>query len=290
MATRARRGKLLVDGASLRDLRVKLDITQEAFAADVTSWASSIGRPIEITQSKMSDIENNVPSERKVIDPVADYVFDRYKLDIRLPNSKNEGSLGVGGPAEQQTSGVRFFNSFSERDPATHSVEALIVKAKRRIIISGIALFYLPKWRQKQVLDAAERGVRVALIVAKKTPATQSLYAPYVSDKVSFAARGYAYLKPFRSLLSKKAMRNLGCYTTSYLITHSIGVYDQSIYISELCLVDDKGLNPSYAVEPGSSLHPQFEREAYRFLASAKPLFGSPLVERLFPEAKSRKK
>jgi transcriptional regulator with XRE-family HTH domain len=280
MMNRAPRGKI-ANGALLRELRIKQEMSQEALAGDVTAWASSSGRSIEITQSKISDIEKNVRSEQKYIDAVADYVFQKHNVDIRMPNERPAN----GGPLAE----FRFYDNFFERRRANCDVPKLIVKAEDRIIISGISLFYLSKYCEKEVIDAAERGVTIALIVGEKTPATRVLYAPYVSDERSFADPGYEYLKRFRTALSAKAARTLGCYSAKHLITHSIGVYDQSIYVSELCLVDNKGLNPSYSMQVESPLYALFENEAYRLLAAAKPLFGSPPVGKLFQEAQRRR-
>jgi hypothetical protein len=93
------------------------------------------------------------------------------------------------------------------------------------------------------------------------------------------------HLARLREELPKSIRDRLGCYATGFLITHSTGLYDQTIYVSELMIAKHRGPTPSYCVSPGSSLFEVFKAETFTMLRGAEPLFGSSGPLELFPEA-----
>ena len=155
-----------------------------------------------------------------------------------------------------------FWNNVQDREGDDIDVTRLIKRAKFDIFLSGITLNYVIESQAELIRTAIkERGVRVLMVIAsdsKNSGRTYKRYTRNIDERLPQSHRNYC---DFVSTLTPEEAGRIDIRETALLITHSIGMYDKEIYISEFCLDVDSRLVPSYCLTESDSAYRIFVQE-----------------------------
>jgi hypothetical protein len=173
------------------------------------------------------------------------------------------------------TQAVLYWHTIPDRQRDGVDARSLIGRSVRRVFISGITLFYLARYCRTELKDAAGRGVQTELVIAENSPesvARYARYSPEIKDNLPAAHRRYhALAKKFQS----EGLPPLTVWCTSIPLTHSIGLYDDAIYVSEFCIDAESPRAPSFCVPAGTPSYRVFIAEIRVLLRESVPLIGS---------------
>jgi hypothetical protein len=176
---------------------------------------------------------------------------------------------------------VIFWHTFRERDADGKGVGNLIAAACERVVISGATLHQLVLRFEDDILAALERGVLMGIIRSRLTPDLRSLYEPYGRfDPRSLSTTGELYSKLCRKL-SESQKKRFCLFETDLLLTHSIGLYDQELFVAEFVMHQHSEHSPSYMPPLHSSTHGVLLSEIFMLLTTAHPLFGDAQTDLL---------
>lgn len=177
----------------------------------------------------------------------------------------------------QQSAEVAFWHNLAERRSSGEEVPSLIGRSRNRVFISGIALNYVAQNCKVQIAEALERGVLVEIVLATQSEVSIARYARFTSlQSATLPLLDLAYERYEQLVveLSTRQRLNFGVYSTEAPMSHSIGLYDETLYISEFCLDADASDVPSYRIPKDAPSFGIFLKEIRLILSEARPIFG----------------
>ena len=149
---------------------------------------------------------------------------------------------------------VRFWHTVADRQRHSTDVRALVETSKKRVIITGISLAYIGRHCAQELRAALARDVLVGIAIANRRPdllAYYARYSPLVKRNLPTAHRLYADFH--RGLTEPQSRRFCLCHVNIPL-THSIGLYDDEMFINEFCLDMDSSKLPDLCCQASVSL------------------------------------
>lgn len=176
---------------------------------------------------------------------------------------------------------VRFWHSVGEREAHGRDVRALLSGAQRRVIITGIELHYVVKYCANELQSALSRGRLVGIVIAKATPRNITFYGRYSRGVDKTLAATHDLYRGFAESLDKRQSECFALYHTDVALTHSIGLYDDAVYVSEFCIDCPSSLCPSFSPPPESKSHSLFISELKEILKGSPCVHGSGHVKLL---------
>jgi hypothetical protein len=175
---------------------------------------------------------------------------------------------------------VEFWHSDIERQAKNKDVRGMISSVKRQLFISGISLRYIVDRCKKELTEALDRGARVEIVIAANDEQMIEFYSrfsKFAKDNIVYAHKAY---QDFFNALPDERKPLMKVYGTTIPLTHSIGFYDDLIFVSELCLFSYAPYVPSYCLTPASSSYKVFKNEMEILLSGSNIIVGDkPKIE-----------
>jgi hypothetical protein len=169
---------------------------------------------------------------------------------------------------------VVFWRSFRDRDADGNGVGNLISNAKKCIIVSGVTPHQLVHRFEEDIRGALKGNVLVGIIRSRLTPDLCRLYEPYARvDPTALSTTAELYIKLYNKL-SESQKEYFGFFETDILLTHSIGLYDKRVFLSEFIMHQHSEHCPSCLLPYASCTCNQLLSELLALLESARVLFG----------------
>ena len=150
---------------------------------------------------------------------------------------------------------VRFWQTIAERQRVDLDVRGLIAGAKQSIAISGITLGYVITKCHLELLAALRRGVSVRMVIAAQDSIHLPFYERYSNAPTKRLPSIVHSYNTFSKKLQPDERQRLKVAGTKAPIAHSIGIYDNVIYLSQLCLDVDSSNATSYCIEAHMTAH-----------------------------------
>jgi hypothetical protein len=201
--------------------------------------------------------------------------------ELELPNLDNVPSGDQPSPTHRHggAADVVFWSNFHDRKANNKGVEDLIKSANKRVIITG-ALLNEVAWQIDEIKSALSKvEVLVGLIMA--TPKTLERYAPYSKFLKQTYEGTFARYEDFCSSLSASERKRFALCYTDKLQTHSIGLYDNQLYVSEFCINQRSVDCPSFSTSAGSETYAKFLSEVQFLLNNSRCYSGKGLPKLL---------
>jgi hypothetical protein len=170
---------------------------------------------------------------------------------------------------------VRFWHSVADREAHRRDVRALVSGSARRVIITGIELNYIIKYCANELQTALSGGTLIGIVIAKSTPRNIAFYTRYSRGVAKTLVATHDMYSEFAKSLDKRQSECFALYHTDIALTHSIGLYDDAVYVSEFCIDCPSSLCPSFSPPPGSRSHSLFISELKEILKGSLSVHGS---------------
>ncbi len=122
---------------------------------------------------------------------------------------------------------------------------------------------------------ALSRGTLIGIVIAKATRKNLEFYARYSRDIDQTLPTTHGMYRTFAAALDRKQSECFALYHTDIPLTHSIGLYDNAIYVSELCIDHSSSNCPSFSPPPESKSHSLFIAELKQLLKESRLIDGS---------------
>ncbi len=177
--------------------------------------------------------------------------------------------------ADGSASDVHFWHSVADREAHGRDVRALVTGAQRRVIITGIGLHYIVKYCGNELQAALSGGRLIGIVITKATPRNIAFYARYSRGVDKTIVGTHGMYTEFARSLDKRQLECFALYHTDLALTHSIGLYDDAVYVSEFCINSPSSLCPSFSPPPGSRSHSLFISELKEILRGSICAHGS---------------
>jgi hypothetical protein len=176
---------------------------------------------------------------------------------------------------------VSFWHTFHDRGADGKGVHDLIGGAGHRIVVTGGSLGQII-WRFKtRIRQALSRGVLVGLVMATPVPEVLKYYLRYSESLRKLSPLTQALYRTFcRSLSASQRERVAVCHTNIPL-THSIGLYDDQLFVSDFCIDVPAEECPSFSALAGSHAFYVYLSEVHTLLTTSRCVFGSGAEELL---------
>lgn len=168
-----------------------------------------------------------------------------------------------------------FWDSVRARHDLGLDARSVMGSVQQRIFLSGITLNYIVQHCKDEISRALGVGVPVEFVIVANTNEARSMYERYssfVSENLPLAHKRY---RDYREGLSSDEAKLFNVYCTQLPLTHSIGLYDGRMFISEFCLDADSSGVPSYELAENGDGYKTFIEEVRVLLSGGEPLFGS---------------
>lgn len=172
-------------------------------------------------------------------------------------------------------SNVKFWHNFTEREAHQKHVRALLKGAERRVVITGIALNYVILHCENELRGALSKEVPVSLVIANATASLFNYYARYSTQIEKQLPTTHELYRGFFESLGNNEQQSFALYYTDIPLTHSIGLYDDQIYVNEFCIDNSQGVAPSFSPQPGSPSYDIFISELRILLTEGRRILGS---------------
>jgi hypothetical protein len=169
---------------------------------------------------------------------------------------------------------VRFWHSIKDRQEHRVDVRALIASAQQVIIITGITLSYVVQRCGEELRDRLRAGLWIGILMSAQTEHNLSYYTRYTSMLQSRMPLTRTMYESFYEALSDEDKSRFALYETTTPLTHSIGLYDTAIYVSEFCLDCDSSTCPSFSPARGSTTYRIMVREVQTLLSDNRCVLG----------------
>lgn len=169
---------------------------------------------------------------------------------------------------------VPFWNNVQERHWARLDLRSLIEESRRRIFVSGISLKYLVVFCNEQLASALKRGVAVEILIASLDTVKAGhydLHKAHAHDEVTMAQLRWS---EFADSLEDKHLEQLSVTTSSTIMTHSIGIYDDAMYVNAFCAGLESPNLPSFRLEPNMSAYTSYVHDALNHRSTGARLCG----------------
>jgi hypothetical protein len=170
---------------------------------------------------------------------------------------------------------VQFWHTVAEREAHGRDVRALVNRTERRVIITGISLNYLVWHCARELRDALSRGRLVGIVLASATPESINFYARYSRVVAKTLPTTHAMYEDFSKSLDKKQLECFALHHTDLPMTHSIGLYDDALYVNEFCIDCPSSRCPSFSPPLGSHSHSLFMSELKEILKESRRVYGT---------------
>ncbi len=193
-----------------------------------------------------------------------------YRAAVRTPGTVIRDLMAKLGVRRHSPSGeVSFWHSIPDRHSQGVDVRKLIAGCSRRVVISGITLSYVAHYCKKEIREALLKNVKISCIIATDTNECVTMYSrfsPLLKENLPLAHKRYqSLIEEFRVL----GLGEFSVFGARSLMTHSIGQYDDSIYVSEFCMDTDSSRVPSYRLVAGMPSYEVFSEELRRLLGES---------------------
>jgi hypothetical protein len=169
---------------------------------------------------------------------------------------------------------VRFWHTIADREKHGKDVRALLSGAQRRVIITGIGLHYIVKYCSSELRTALSSGILVGIVMSKPTQKNIGFYSRYSRDVDKTLGVTHEMYSTFAQSLDTRQQECFAFYHTEVPLTHSIGLYDNSLYVSEFCIDCASSVSPSFSPPPGSRAHALFISELKTLLKESLRKYG----------------
>ena len=218
---------------------------------------------------EQTEFRNAVLQTQRVIDD------EREKSTAAQRRGKSLAPAVAPTKPDHSARGITFWHTFQEREHDEKGVRDLIATAGRRVVVTGGSLDQCV-WRfRNEIRLALDRGVLVALVMGD--PHSEHAIRLYRRYADRFLTRPSLiesrYRTFYRSLASAERQRFSFSYTDLSL-THSLGLYDDQIFLSEFCLDRHAEECPSYRVAPDCHSYGVFFYEIHTILLESHNRLG----------------
>lgn len=167
---------------------------------------------------------------------------------------------------------VRFWNTVVERQAIGIDVRGLLSKSKTQVFLSGITMHYVITSCKEELREVLRKGVRVDIVTAIDDD-SKVFYKRYCN--INLITESHKSYRLFFDELSKRERGLLKVYASRTTITHSIGKYDEEIFVSEFCIDTDSLHVPSYRLTPIDQAYTIIDNEIILLKNESMCLFGA---------------
>lgn len=170
---------------------------------------------------------------------------------------------------------IVFWHTFRDRDRDGKGVRDLIENAENRVVVTGGSLDQCV-WRfRNEILEALKRKVLVGLVMATPVEPALKFYIRYADSLLRVSPLTRGRYEEFYLSLSTAERGRFALFYTDIPLTHSLGLYDDQIFVSEFCIDRHAEQCPSYAAFWGSHAYGVFFYEIHILLKSSRLSLGS---------------
>lgn len=215
---------------------------------------------------------------------------ERLRSQAAQRRGKSPESADSQVKADNAARDVLFWHTFRNRDHAGKGVRDLIATAQQRVVVTGGSLDQCV-WRFRNELRMAlDRNVLVGLAMAD--PSSEDalrLYVRYADSLLKLASLTENRYKEFYKSLAPAQRQRFSFSYTELPLTHSLGLYDDQIFLSEFCIDRHSEECPSYAVVQGSPSYGVFLYEIHTILKESRCVLGTgkeKLISNIAADAK----
>jgi hypothetical protein len=181
--------------------------------------------------------------------------------------------------AKESTDGsspdVHYWHLVSEREAHGKDVAPLVRLAERRVLITGISLNYIVWHCADELRSALMRRRAVGIVIAGASQQNIEYYARYTRLPATTIPATHKLYDEFFQSLSPEESEYFALYHTDVPLTHSIGLYDDEIYVNLFCINTPSSRCPSFSPPPGSRSHALFVSELKALLRDSTLAHGS---------------
>lgn len=153
---------------------------------------------------------------------------------------------------------VSFWNTIIERQTEGIDVRGLLSNSKTYVFLSGITMHYVIQSCREELRSALMRGVKIDIVTAMNDD-SKVFYRRY--SNINLISESHTEYRNFFNSLSNRERNLLRVYTSSIIMTHSIGKYDEEIFVSEFCIDTDSLHVPSYRLTLVDQAYTVFNNE-----------------------------
>ena len=168
---------------------------------------------------------------------------------------------------------IRMWNNVQERHRDGTDLRSQIESARHGIFVSGISLRYPAIYCKMQMIEALSRDVCVEVLI----PAIDSniefydFHKPHSAEEIRLSHE--AWLE-FFAKLSAKQKSGFSVTATSLTLTHSIGLYDEHMFVNPFCIGLNSAELPSFRLERGCGAYNAYVKDALEHLARGERICG----------------
>ncbi len=178
-------------------------------------------------------------------------------------------------PLETKSSLVGFWDTVRPRHEIKCDARNLIASSNQRIFLSGITLNYIIQHCTQEIEAAIRQRIPVEIVIAANTDDAIIFYKRYsslIEENLPVAHNRY---QQYRDNLPPDLSKFFNVYSTQIPFTHSIGLYDDRLFVSELCIDTNSSGAPSYELLKDSEAYKTYIEEIKKLLAEGIALYES---------------
>lgn len=167
-----------------------------------------------------------------------------------------------------------FWNNVQERHQDGTDLRTQVDRARRQIFVSGISLRYLATYCANQLRAALTRKVIIEVLISSDAEELREFYGlhkPRAADEIRLSHLAW---KDFCKSLDDDQRSRISVTSTKIPLTHSIGLYDDTIFLNPFCIGLDSADLPSMKIDVGSPAFQAFVRDALAHLARGIKICG----------------
>jgi hypothetical protein len=184
-------------------------------------------------------------------------------------------TLPTENPVVKHYSLVGFWDTLKLRHDAMCDARSLIASATERIFLSGITLNYIVQHCRRELESALRRGVLVEIVIAADTDKSKYVYKRYSSLVEDNLPLVHERFREFRQNQREDRVNLLSIYAAQIPLTHSLGLYDDRLFVSEFCIDTSSSESPSYELAHNADAYAILVAEIRVLLSTATPLYES---------------
>ena len=170
---------------------------------------------------------------------------------------------------------VLFWHSITNRQLYDVDVRGLITKSRKYIFISGVSLTYVIKHCADDLRDALVRGCEIKIVISDNSELARLFYSRFSNRLGEEHALTYERYNRFYDNLPEKEKKLFKVYFTNVTLSHSIGLYDDQLFVSEYCLDCDSSRCPSYRLTTESESYDVLKNEIKILLSESECRIGT---------------
>jgi Predicted nucleotide-binding protein containing TIR-like domain len=144
---------------------------------------------------------------------------------------------------------VAFWNNVHERSQEKCDLRSLVQTSTRYVFLSGIALNYVVQSCRQQMISTLNAGTTVEVLIPTLSAANSKRYTPFKSDALDEMRLALSRWSKFSASLEEEAAGRFRLFATDLHLTHSVGIYDELMYVNPYCAGLDSADLPSFRLD-----------------------------------------